>query len=344
MAVQKHKYLIVGPSWVGDMVMAQSLFIEIKRDDPEAEIDVLAPAWTGALVDRMPEVNALIAADFLHGKLSLGERFRLGKKLRGSHYSHAIVLPNSLKSALVPAIAKIPKRTGYIGEQRWGLLNDIRKLDKASLSMTVQRFVALGLGKKAQDPEIDFIAPPHLQVDAGEVGRVVKKNGLNLDKRILVLCPGAEFGDSKKWPARYYAEIAQHYLNKDWQVWLMGSDKDIPDCQSIDQATTARCNILAGKTSLPEAIDLISCAGLVVSNDSGLMHIAAALQIPLVAVYGSTDPAHTPPLSDNHRIARLDLDCSPCFKRLCPLQHLDCLNQLSSDMVLDYATQLRVEK
>ena len=342
-AAKKHKYLIASPSWVGDMVMAQSLFIKIKRSEPESIIDVLAPAWTGVLVGRMPEVDALVATDFTHGRLSLGERFRLGKKLRRSRYSHAIVLPNSLKSALVPAIAKIPKRTGYIGEQRWGLVNDIRKLDKSRLPMTVQRFVALGLGKEAQTPEIESIAPPYLKVDAVEVSKVIERKGLRLDKQVLVLCPGAEFGESKKWPARYYAEVAQHYLDKDWQVWLMGSDKDIPDCQLIDQATAARCHILAGKTSLPEAIDLISCADVAVSNDSGLMHIAAALQTPLVAVYGSTDPTHTPPLSENHRIARLDLTCSPCFKRQCPLQHLDCLNQLSSKVVLDYAGQLLLE-
>ena len=343
-AAQKNKYLIVGPAWVGDMVMAQSLFIDLKRRRPAAEIDVLAPAWTGALVDRMPQVNALIAADFKHGKLSFGERYRLGKRLRNSHYSHAMVLPNSLKSALVPAIAKIPQRIGYIGEQRWGLLNDIRKLDETHLSMTVQRFVALGLGSQDPTPEIQSITPPHLQVDAAQVARVVEKNGLRLDTPVLVLCPGAEFGESKKWPARYYAEVAQHYQAKGWKVWLMGSEKDLPDCQLIDQTTTTRCHILAGKTSLPEAIDLISCADLVVSNDSGLMHVAAALQKPLVAVYGSTDPAHTPPLGDKHKIARLDLDCSPCFKRQCPLEHLNCLNNLSSDMVVEYATQLGLEK
>jgi len=139
------KYLIIGPSWVGDMVMAQSLLIDIKRREPECQIDMLAPSWTAALTDRMPEVNELIAANFNHGKLSLGERIRLGKSLRHSEYSNAILLPNSLKSALVPAIAKISTRTGFVGEQRWGFLNDIRKLDKQALPMTVQRFVALGL-------------------------------------------------------------------------------------------------------------------------------------------------------------------------------------------------------
>ena len=340
MTDQSKKYLIIGPSWVGDMVMAQSLFIDIKQREPDAQIDVLAPAWTGALIDRMPQVGKLVSVDFRHGKLSIGERFKLGKKLRSDNYTNAIVLPNSLKSALVPAVAKIPVRTGFVGEQRWGLINDIRKLDKSQLPMTVQRFIALGLPKGAAVPQVDSIPVPQLAVENAQVAAVLEDHDLPGEPRILVLCPGAEFGASKKWPAAYYAEVAQHYLNQGWQVWLMGSNNDFASCQQINQVVDGAGRILAGKTSLPEAIDLISCASMVVSNDSGLMHIAAALQIPLVAVYGSTDPHHTPPLSHNHAIARLDLDCSPCFKRECPLQHLNCLKQLTADSVIAKTTSL----
>ena len=334
------KYLVIGPSWVGDMVMAQSLFIDIKRREPNAQIDVLAPAWTGALIDRMPQVSNLVSADFQHGKLRLGERLRVGKQLRVNNYSNAIALPNSLKSALVPAVAKIPTRTGFVGEQRWGLLNDIRRLDKKLLPMTVQRFIALGLEKGAAVRDITSIPAPQLEVTDSNIQQVLRKNSLTAADKVLVLCPGAEFGASKKWPSGHFAQVAQHYLELGWQVWLMGSDNDIETCQTINQYTDQRCQLLAGKTSLPEAIDLIACASLVVSNDSGLMHIAAALQKPLVAVYGSTDPGHTPPLSDNHAITRLALDCSPCFKRQCPLGHLNCLNQLSADLVLAKAAGL----
>jgi len=337
---QAKKYLIIGPSWVGDMVMAQSLFIDIKQRQPDALIDVLAPAWTAALIDRMPEVNNLVAGNFNHGKLSLGERISLAKSLRSSHYTHAIILPNSLKSALVPAIAKIPTRSGFIGEQRWWLVNDIRKLDKKVIPMTVQRFISLGLEKGAPVRDIKSIPVPLLQVEPDQVAQVLKKNSLNAEQSILVLCPGAEFGASKQWPARYYADVAQHYLNQGWQVWLMGSKNDIETCSSIDELPSSKCRILAGKTTLPEAIDLISLSSMVVSNDSGLMHIAAALQKPLVAVYGSTDPGHTPPLSTNHAIARLGLDCSPCFKRECPLGHLDCLHKLLPSNVISMSEGL----
>lgn len=331
---QIKKYLIVGPSWVGDMVMAQSLFIDIKRREPDCEIDVLAPAWTGALLDRMPEVSNLVAGNFNHGKLSLGERISLGRELRCRQYSNAILLPNSLKSALVPAIAKIPKRTGFIGEQRWGLLNDIRKLNKKAIPMTVQRFVALGLAKGAPVRSIDSIPAPQLVADVQAAKTVLNEHELNTDKPVLVLCPGAEFGPSKQWPVAHYAEVAKHYLQQGWQVWQLGSEKDLNTCQELDAITGHATEILAGKTSLPQAIDLMSYAELVVANDSGLMHIAAALQKKLVAVYGSTDPGHTPPLSKNHAIARLGLECSPCFKRECPLQHLDCLRQLTPESVI----------
>ncbi len=329
------KYLVVGPSWVGDMVMAQSLFMDIKQREPECQIDVLAPAWTAALLDRMPQVSELVAGNFNHGKLNLGDRIRLGRELRSKRYSNAILLPNSLKSALVPAIAKIPHRAGFIGEQRWGLLNDIRKLNKKAMPMTVQRFVALGLAKEAPVRTVDSIPVPQLVVDQAAAQAVLNQNYLTTDQKILVLCPGAEFGPSKQWPVAHYAEVANHYLQRGWQVWQLGSDKDLSTCQELDALTGHHTRVLAGKTSLPQAIDLMSFAALVIANDSGLMHIAAALQKKLVAVYGSTDPGHTPPLSKNHAIARLGLDCSPCFKRECPLHHLDCLRELLPASVIE---------
>lgn len=334
------KYLIIGPSWVGDMVMAQSLFIDIKRREPECQIDVLAPAWTGALLDRMPEVTELIAGNFNHGKLSLGDRIRLGKSLRSKGYTDAILLPNSLKSALVPAVAKIPRRIGFIGEQRWGFLNDIRKLDKQAIPMTVQRFVALGLDKGADVQPVSSVPVPKLVVDDQAASAVLAENQLDINSKVLVLCPGAEFGPSKQWPVSHYAELANYYLARGWQVWQLGSDKDLQSCQELDAITGHKTRVLAGRTSLPQAIDLMSFASLVVANDSGLMHIAAALQKPLVAVYGSTDPGHTPPLSKNHKIARLALDCSPCFKRQCPLTHLNCLRDLFPSQVIALAESL----
>ena len=334
------RILIVGPSWVGDMVMAQSLFIDLQDRYAGVLIDVLAPAWTAALTDRMPQINRFVKASFEHGKLGLAERWKLGRQLRQVGYDQAIILPNSLKSALVPLFAGIPLRTGFVGEQRWGLVNDIRQLDKSKLTMTVQRFIALGETKDKESRDRSLIPTPKLEVDEKSVNSILAANELDTKKKILVLCPGAEFGKSKQWPSSYYAHVANYYLDKGWQCWAFGSDKDRLVCDEINAVCGHRLSVLAGKTSLPEAVDLMSLAAQVVANDSGLMHIAAALQKPLVAVYGSTDPGHTPPLSANHRIARMEIDCSPCFERECPLQHHQCMRDLSADTVIAYCEEL----
>lgn len=340
MQKSQRKTLIVGPSWVGDMVMAQSLCIDLKARFPEGEIHILAPNWSAAIVDRMPEVEALVATQFQHGKLSLGERWRLGRQLRSQNFTHAIVLPNSLKSALIPAIAGITHRIGFIGEQRWGLLNDARRLDKRALPMTVQRFLALGRDASEKPIDKSDIPRPSLACDATLAHATAEQLQLNLAPKILALCPGAEFGPSKQWPLSHFAAVADHYAELGWSVWLLGSASDHAACAEIEKLASHPVRVLAGETSLPQAVDLLSLTDLVISNDSGLMHIAAGLNRPLVAVYGSTDPGHTPPLSENHAIARLQLECSPCFKRTCPLQHHNCMQQLQAAAVLQQAQRM----
>ena len=325
--------LIVAPSWVGDMVMAQSLFMVLKAQDSERALDVLAPGWTRVLLERMPEVRAAIDMPLGHGELKLLTRRRLGIALRAGHYQQAIVLPNSLKSALVPLWARIPLRSGYVGEMRQCLLNDCRRLDKQRLVMTVQRFIALALAEGADLPEP--LPAPALITNHENGYAALQRLDLDADKKpVLALCPGAEFGAAKKWPEAYYAEVAREWLAQGWQVWLFGSVNDASVCDSINAQAQGRCENLAGRTRLEDAIDLLAMASFVVSNDSGLMHIAAALQRPMVAVYGSSDPGFTPPLSETARVARLGLDCSPCFQRECPLGHLNCLNELKPARIL----------
>lgn len=324
--------LIVGPSWVGDMVMAQSLFIELKQRSPDIQIDVLAPVWSKPLLAAMPEVRTAIEMPLTHGQLGLKARYRLGKSLRDRDYDWAITLPRSLKSSLVPFWAKAKVRTGYLGEMRYGLLNDIRALDKSVLTMTVQRFVALGLDKNAaHSPQI---TPPRLQVDPVVLQATRTKFVANA-RPVLALCPGAEYGEAKRWPASYFAEVATAMIKQGWQVLLLGSAKDQAITQSIHmQVASEFCSDLAGQTSIEEVIALLALADRVVSNDSGLMHVAAAVDTPVVAIYGSSDPTYTPPLSDNAQIISLSLECSPCFKRECPLGHLDCLNDIKPEQVL----------
>ena len=327
------KILIVAPSWVGDMVMAQSLFIALKKRQPDCQIDVLAPAWSQGLLERMPQVSQIFEMPLLHGEFGLKKRFDLGKKLRAENYYQAIVLPNSWKSALIPFFACIPKRTGFVGEFRYGLLNDARKLDKSILTMTVQRFVTLGLEKEAElPPKYEF---PVLNVTAQQQRAVIEKFELHLASPVLVLCAGAEFGSAKRWTESHFAELASQKISEGWACWLIGSQKDQPVTEEINKLTGWRCLDFAGRTNLTQAVDLLSLAHSVVSNDSGLMHVAAALNKKVIALYGSSDPKFTPPLHSQAVCVSLNLPCSPCFKRECPLGHRDCLTKILPTQIAD---------
>ena len=328
-----NRILVVGPSWVGDMVMAQSLFKALKLNPPGCHITVLAPAWSEPLLARMPEVESSVVMPVGHGQLGLTRRWRLGRTLR-SNFDQAIVLPGSYKSALVPMFAGIKRRTGFVGEQRYGVLNDVRKLDKSRLPYNVQRFVYLGMSPEAQVPSIELIAPPTLEVKTAQREIVSQRYDLDQSKPIVALCPGAEFGPAKQWPAMHFAEVAQHQIENGRSIWIMGSEKDQPMAARIAEAAPG-CVDLTGKTTLDEAIDLMSLATHVVTNDSGLMHIAAAVGCHVIAIYGSSSDDFTPPLTQKANKLFLDLPCRPCFQRTCPLGHMDCLNKLEPASVID---------
>ncbi len=320
------------------MVMAQALFKAIKLRYPQTHIEVLAPKWSCPLTDRMPEVASSIPMDLQHGEFGFSKRKKLAEKIKENHYQRSYVLPNSWKSALIPFLAGIPKRIGWRGEWRYGLLNEVHILDKQRYPLMVERYAAL-----AADKASGLTQPPPRPALIAEVANreaALVKYQLSLDKPILVLCPGAEFGPSKRWPENYYANLANHYLAKNWQVWVFGSAKDSEVAKHIILQTQNQAIDLTGRTTLGDAIDLMSLAKLVVTNDSGLMHIAAALDIPLVALYGSTDPGFTPPLSDKVQILKETMACSPCFKRTCPLEHHQCMQQLSVSKALQAASKL----
>jgi heptosyltransferase II len=326
------KILVVAPSWVGDMVMAQALFKLLHARHPGLELDVLAPRWTFAILERMPEVRRALESAFEHGDLKLGERRRLGRSLAAEGYNQAIVLPRTFKSALVPFFAGIPLRTGYIGELRHWILNDARKLDETRLPQMAQRYAALGLprGEALRLP----LPALKLRVDESKRRALLERFGLDRGRPAAALCPGAEFGPAKRWPPRHFAELAQGLAARGLPVWLIGSQNDRQIAAEIEQSAGGVCRNLCGETTLAEAIDLMASAALAVSNDSGLMHVAAALGKPLVALYGSTSPDYTPPLSANAQVLKLDLPCSPCFQRECPLGHFNCMMQLTPDRVL----------
>jgi len=324
------RYLIVGPAWVGDMVMVQSLFISLKQQYPDAQIDVLAPDWSLPLLTRMKQVNQGIRLAAAHGQLALRARWQTGRALRAENYSHAIVIPRSLKSALVPYFAAVRVRTGYRGEMRYGLLNDIRFLDKTVLRKTVERQVALGLSQAPDSaPTIPY---PALTVSDENQKKLLSELQLTLDKPVIAMLPGAEYGPAKQWPIAYYKALAERLCQVGYRVWIYGSNKEKELGEEIADGLDEIKN-LCGKTQLVDVIDLLALSRCVVSNDSGLMHIAAAVGVPVVAVYGSSTPDYTPPLSERKKVIYLDLDCSPCFSRECRFGHTHCLTKIEVEQV-----------
>ncbi|MCB5161930.1 lipopolysaccharide heptosyltransferase II [Marinomonas algarum] len=326
------KYLIVGPSWVGDMVMAQSLFMTVKQQDKDAVIDVIGPKWSVPILARMAEVRHAITLPTGHGEWGISIRRKLGHSLRSEHYDHAIVMPRSWKSALVPFFAKVPHRVGFTGEQRYVLLNERRTLDKSILNQTVKRFTSLGLPVDKAYPPLD-IPSPTLRVDSENQKELYKAHKLS-DRPAIALMAGAEFGPSKQWPIPYFHELAKSAIEAGYQIWVLGGPKDQKDGDRIVEGLGEYAVNLCGKTQLVDAIDLLAAADKAVSNDSGLMHIAAAVGTYVHGIYGSTSELFTPPLTDKKTIHNLHLECSPCFKRECPLGHLNCQNQQTPDEVI----------
>ena len=327
--------LIFSPSWVGDMVMAQTLFKVLHQQFPDLTLDVIAPPWPYDLLQRMPEVSNHYKIDVQRGKFSWQARRGLAIKLQDKHYDRAITMPVTWKSALNGYWSGAPKRTGFLGEMRYGLLNDKRKLDVKKLPYMVQRYVYLGLESDAIIPELKDIPHPKLSIDKENAASWLEKLNIQQEQSIVALMPGAEFGPAKRWPTRNYASIAKELVQAGCQVMLLGSPKDYATALEIEQKGACTLINLCGKTSLLDAIDLLSCANLAISNDSGLMHIAAAVGIPQIAIYRSSTPEFTPPLNDKAIILQAKFN-NPTVDRikLKSLQGIDGFTDVSVESVL----------
>ena len=331
----RERALIIAPAWIGDAVMAQVLFKRLHTATPGLVLDALAPRWVAPVLKRMPEIAEVIDNPFAHGELALGARLRLARTLRARGYRRTYLLPNSLKSALVPWLAGIPERIGFVGEARYGLVNRRHVLDKTALPLMAERFAQLAEAPGAPLPRP--LPLPRLTSTPEQQAATRAALGISQPARVAVFCPGAEYGPAKRWPARHFAALAEDLATRGYTLWLLGSPKDRATGEEIVNLAAPGMPIVnfCGTTTLDQAIDLIAQAEFVVCNDSGLMHVAAALERPLIAVYGSSSPGFTPPLSPLARIVSLELPCSPCFKRTCPLGHLDCLNGITPQRVLE---------
>lgn len=326
--------LVISPNWIGDAVMAQPLLRLLHERHPERPIDVLAPAWVAPVWRAMREVDSVLESPFRHGALQLRERREFARRLRQRGYADAYVLPNTLKFALIPWLAGIPRRVGYRGEMRYGLLNVMHRDDRAAPRPMVSFYAALAAPPTAVAAAPSALPRPALSVPDAQSAQVLARLGLSADLPLVAFAPGAEFGSAKRWPAAHFAQLAKliRRTHADAQVVLLGSPKDKAVCDEI-VADAPEVRNLAGATSLDQALGLIARADAVVSNDSGLLHVASALNRPIVAIYGPTDPDHAPPFSDVAKSLSLRLDCSPCRQRECPLGHHNCMRHITADMV-----------
>jgi heptosyltransferase-2 len=336
------RILIIAPNWIGDAVMSQPLLAHLKTIYPQSQIDVLASLWVAPIYRACSEVHQVIEARLEHKKLQWGLRKQLAKQLELNQYAACFVLPNSLKSALIPWLANIPFRIGYRGEMRFGLINlALDNPSKVNRPPMANHYLALANAlEHSQEIDINKPADPKLNISPAakeSISAKLRDAGIN-ENSIYVLCPGAEYGVTKRWPADHFTSLAQQLIanEPDAHVILLGGQGD--HTLGEDIRTEAKNNLQihnwCGKTSLDEAIALIGLSKVLVSNDSGLMHIGAAVKIPQVAIFGSSDPHHTPPLSDKAKVLWLNLPCSPCHKRECPLGHLKCLNDIQPTTVL----------
>jgi heptosyltransferase-2 len=328
--------LVVMPSWIGDSLLAQPLLARVRERHPGIVLDALAPDWTVPLLERMPEFSRVIPSGLAHGDLRLAHRWQLARDLARQHYDAAWVLPNSLKSALVPWFAGISLRIGFTGESRYGLINRRHRLDRTALPLMAERYAQLA--EQPGEPVTRPLASSSLRTDPLALDEAIRRLELNKTRPIVAFCPGAEYGPAKRWPAAHFAVLADRLIALGHAVWIFGSARDGTIAQTIIEsaARPSRVQIsdLCGRTTLAEAIDLLSVADVVVANDSGLMHVAAALHRPLVALYGSSSPGHTPPLDPSARLIWHAIECSPCYARECAPGHFRCMNGITPDEVL----------
>jgi heptosyltransferase-2 len=329
--VNKYKILIIAPNWVGDIVMSQTLFKMLKdKYQNNLILDILANDWTEDILKRMPEINNIIISPFKHGKLALIKRIKFGIQLKKNRYDQVFILTNSFKSAIIPFFANIKKRTGFIGEFRYFLINDIYKLDKIKLPRLVDRFCYL------MNQGQNKINIPSLIIDQNNQQILLEKYNLK-DKNLIIFAPGAEYGPAKRWPINNFIDLATLLIEKNYYIIILGSKKDKKFADEITQKVN-NINILdlTGSTKLSDTVDIISLAKYTITNDSGLMHIAAATKTKTLAIYGSSSPNYTPPLSKNANIIKIDIECSPCFSRTCKFKHYNCLNFISSEFIMQY--------
>lgn len=320
--MSNNKVLVIAPAWIGDLIISSAFINALKKSENDIQIDLLVNENLSDIAKLLPNISNIIDSKTTHGKLSFFYRLQLGFKLRKNNYSRSYILTNSLKSSIVPFIAGIKHRISYLGEFRYGLINKVIKKIERNKGM-VNRYLNM------LDIEYSTDLQPSFKIKTNQ--KKLEQN-YSIVNKYIVICPDAEYGPAKKWPINNWIRLAENLI-PDYQVVFVGLDESIHE--KISSLGSNKIINLIGKTSLKEAVDVLSNADCVVSNDSGLMHLSSAVNTPIVGIFGSSSPKYTPPLCEinRHEIVYKDLNCSPCFKKSCPLGHTNCLNDITVDMV-----------
>lgn len=348
------KVLLIAPAWIGDAVIASALMHDVSLRVPAPRsLHVIAPRSTAPLFEFVASVERVIELPLGHGDFDLRLRRSLGECLARESYDQCIVLPNSWKSALIPYFAKIERRTGYVGEWRYGVLNDVRHVAQSHTTL-MQRYVALGRERRESTGPVLSLPPPRLCVNETRWAAVQEKFDLPSGEaaKAIALCPGADYGPAKRWPPRHFARLADHFTAEGKRIWLLGSASDREAARIIlgQVRTPHLVRDFTGETTLAEAVCLLSRCEMAICNDSGLMHVAAAVGARTLGIYGSSTDEYTPPIGGDgddaprvsgrkHPTASLRLPCSPCFQRQCPYGRTMCLTHLTPDFVIERLTE-----
>ena len=327
--------LIVPYMWIGDFVRCHTVVQLLKQRDPSRAIDVLTTAMVAPLLDYMPGVRRGIVVDLPRKRLAMAQHRALAERLRQESYGQALVMPRTWKSALAPYLAGIPARTGFAGEARFGLINDLRWGERR-LPRMIDRCAVLALPKGEAKPAQWPL--PELRVPAAEVAAWRQRQGLADDgRRVVAFAPGA-VGPSKRWPSAHYAELARRLSDGGNSVWVVGGPGEHELAAEIAGTNQAHVRDLTGP-DLRNAILALAAADVAVSNDSGLLHVAAALGTPAIGIFGPTSPWHWAPLNPLAAVMETAgaLPCRPCHKPVCRLGHHRCMRDIAVDQVAGVA-------
>lgn len=331
-AADRRPILVVPYMWIGDFVRCHSVAKMLKARYPARPVDVLSTSLCAPIADYMPEVRQAVVVDLPRKRLAFDQHRALARRLEGAGYGTALIMPRTWKAALAPFLAGIPERVGWFGEWRFGLLTDLR-FGERKLPRMIDQCAALTLPKTEPLPS-DWPLP-ELKVPPAEISGWRERLGLaDTGGPIVALAPGA-VGPSKRWPAAAYGELARRLTQQGVSVWVLGGPAEQPLATQIVADAGPKARDLSG-TDLRNAILALRAADVAISNDSGLLHVAAALGTPSIGIFGPTSAWHWAPLNPLAAVMQrpTQLDCQPCHKPTCRMRHHLCMRDISAEQVL----------